>query len=81
MTNQELRKSICDSLKLADRRTLKMIKALMVEYHAPDDGEDEEELFAELERRSKAIESGIEKTYAAEDAVEYIRKNRKKRKK
>lgn len=81
MTSEELRKAICSGAKIADRRTLKMVYAVLSEALAPEDGIEENELYEELERRSRAIESGIEKTYAAEDAVEYIRKNRKKRKK
>lgn len=81
MTNEELRKSICTSLKMADRRTLKMIQAFLEQYYAPDDGEDEKELYAELEKTRKAIESGKSQLYAAEDVVEYIRSKRKKRSK
>ena len=79
MTNEELRKSICASLKMADRRTLKMIKALVEEYYAPDDEEDENSLYEKLEKRSKAYRSGKMKTIAVADAiVKYRTKNKKK---
>lgn len=79
-TNDELRKSICAGLRMADRRTLKMIDALLTEYYSADDGEDDEELLKELNRVSDAVATGEMKTYAAEDAVEYVRKNRRKNK-
>lgn len=81
MTNEELRKSICASLKMADRRTLKMIKALMVEYYSPDDGEDEQELMEELRRRSAAIKAGKSKLLTVEESRAAYEKRKAKRKK
>lgn len=81
MTNEELRKSICASLKLADRRTLKMIKALLVEYYAPDDDEDEKELTDELQRRSAAIKSGKSKLLSVEESRAAYEKRKAKRRK
>lgn len=81
MTNEELRKSICDSLKLADRRTLKMIKAMLSEYYAPDDteAEDADELYAELEKRSKAYKTDRTTLLTVEDVKRNYLKRKKKR--
>ncbi len=64
---------------MADRRTLKMINALIVEYHAPADGEDEKELYAELEKRSKAYKTGKTKLLTVEDVKARYLKRKKKR--
>lgn len=79
MTNQELRKSICDSLKLADRRTLKMIKAMLSEYNAPDDEKEDNALMQELDRRVKAYRTGKSKLLTFEEVKAKYQKRKKKR--
>lgn len=82
MTNDELRKSICDSLKQADRRTLKIIKALLREYYTPDAGEGdkgESELMQELNRRVDAYKTGQSKHLTFEEVKARYQKRKKKR--
>lgn len=80
MTNEELRKSICGSLKMADRRTLKMIQAMLTEYFALEEGADEKELYEELDRRRKAYKSGKDKILTvAEVKVRYLKRRAKRK--
>lgn len=81
MTNEELRKSICDGLKMADRKTLKMFKAMLEEYNAPDDNEDAEELMQELRRRTAAIKAGKSKLLTVEESRAEYEKRKSRRKK
>lgn len=79
MNNEELRKSITKGLKIVDRRTLKMINAILWESLAPDDTEDENDLYEELAKRSKAHKSGKSLPLTVEEARARYGKRSKKR--
>ncbi len=81
MTNEELRKSICNGLKMVDRRTLKMFKSMLEEYNAPDDNEDAEELMQELRKRTAAIQAGKSKLLTVEESRAEYEKRKTRRKK
>lgn len=74
-----MKKSICKYLDIADVTTVRMIYAMLKEHSMPTD--ESEELYHELETRRKAIGSGQSKLYTVEEAIEYIRSKRPKRKK
>jgi len=76
MKKEGLRKAICNQLKEVDTGTLRMIHAMLKEYSAPVENDDE--LFEQMERISEAHKSGASPGYAAEEAIEYVRRNRKK---
>jgi hypothetical protein len=76
-----LRKEICSGLKLVDRRTLKMIKALLVEALAPEDDIEEQELYKELNKRSAAVKAGHSKLLTVEESRAAYEKRKAKRKK
>lgn len=78
-TNEELRKSICAGLKMADRRTLKMIAAVLQEYFAPEDEEDLTDLYAELGKRRTAYKTGKDKLLTVAEVKARYLKRRSKR--
>lgn len=80
MTNEEMRKAICSGIKTVDRRTLKIVYSVLNEALAPDDFEEDEELYQELERRSKAYKEGKVKTLSVAEVVARMRKRNNKRK-
>ena len=66
---------------MADRRTLKMIKALMDVHISHDDLEDEKELLRELKKRSAKVKSGESKLLTLEESRAAYEVRKAKRKK
>lgn len=79
MTTKELRNRIQPGLKIVDRRTLKMIDAILWEALAPDDGIEEKELLQELKRQEKALRKGKLKTYTIEEVRKRFENRQRRR--
>jgi len=72
MKVSEMREAVRNYIDHVDEVTLRMIHAMLKEYSAPREPSDE--LYEELERRSKAYKTGEMKTYTVEEAMVRLRK-------
>jgi putative addiction module component (TIGR02574 family) len=72
MIVSEMREAVRNYIDHVDEVTLRMIHAMLKEYSAPREPSDE--LYEELERRSKAYKTGKMKTYTVEEAMVRLRK-------
>lgn len=75
MIVSEMREAVRNYIDHVDEVTLRMIHAMLKEYSAPREPSDE--LYEELERRSKAYKTGKTRLYTVEEALTEIKKKRK----
>ena len=77
MTERKLREEVHKYVDEGDETILRLVHAMLKEYTLQSEEEDDK-LFEELERRSKAYKTGKMKGTTVEEALVRLRKSRKK---